>query len=423
MYRKTVLDNGLRIVSEEIHHVRSVSIGIWVRCGSRDEDRFTNGTAHFIEHMLFKGTGTRSAYDIASAIDSIGGIVNAYTGKEITSFYMKVPDYHLCRAIEILSDIFNNSLFDPSEIEKEKSVILQEICMIEDTPDEYVYDFFGEIFWNGHPLGLPVLGSRETVSNLDRNGLLGFFNDKYRADHIVVAATGNLKHDDLVKQVENAFSGLKGGGNGVRSKAPTASSRIGVLGRDLEQVHLIMGTLGPSFTDPSRYSAYLMNAVLGGSMSSRLFQEIREKRGLAYSVHSYIVPYEEVGKFGVYVGMSEDKVKDVIGIVLSELDRIRTEYISDKELHTAKEQIKGNFLLGMESTDSRMTRLAKNEIYFGRHFSPEETVENIEAVTREKIRTLAQNLLGSATLSAAAVGRISEEDIVLEPFGHGGLAE
>lgn len=411
MYRKTVTDNGIRVVSEEIGYVRSVSIGVWVACGSRNENPAINGTAHFIEHMLFKGTANRSAFDIASEIDSVGGVLNAGTGKELTSLYVKLPDYHLPLAINLLADLLNHSLFDPGEMEKEKSVILQEINMVEDTPDDFIHDFFGEMFWNGHPLGLPVLGKRQSVTDLPRETLLNFFTDHYRADRLVVTAAGNLRHDELVDRVAQAFGPLKKSGSDGRKKKPAVRSNVCFVEKDLEQVHVIIGALGPSFSSPARYAGFLMNAVLGGSMSSRLFQEVREKRGLAYAIHSYLSAYRDTGMFGIYVGTGEDKVLEVLGIILAELGRLKTELFSDRELHSAKEQIKGNFLLSMESTDHRMTRLAKNEIYHGRQVPPEETIAKIEAVSSEEIRQLARELFHRDTVSLAAIGKMTEKAI------------
>ena len=304
LYRKTVLDNGVRVISEEIDHVRSISIGIWVQCGSRHEDRQTNGMAHFIEHMLFKGTRNRSAFDIASAIDSVGGVMNAFTGKELTSFYIKIPDYHLAMAIDLLADIFKNSLFDPEEISKEKSVVLQEIHMLDDSPDDYIHDFFEEIFWKDHPLGYPVLGTKERVEGFSRDAIVRFVNDRYRGQNVVLTAAGNLKHEVLVELVGQAFGSIARDINQDSIGAPEVSAGISVLPKDLEQVHLVMGCPAPSSLSPERYPSFLLNTVLGGSMSSRLFQEIREKRGLAYAIHSYLTPYRDVGMLGIYVGTS-----------------------------------------------------------------------------------------------------------------------
>ena len=411
MQNKTVLDNGIRVISEEINHVRSVSIGAWVRCGSRSETYTINGMAHFIEHMLFKGTKTRSAFDIASEIDSVGGLMNAFTGKELTAFYIKIPDYHLAMAIDLLADILKNSLFDPAEIEKETSVVLQEISMVEDTPDDFIHDFFEKTFWNGHPLGLPVLGTKETVTNFERDSLINFFTERYTGENITLTAAGNLKHDVLVNLAESTFGSLEKNPIKELHNKPLITPAVAVIEKDLEQEHIIIGTTAPSSTNQLRYPAMLMNIVLGGSMSSRLFQEIREKRGLAYSIRSYLVPYRDTGILGIYVATSEDKVKDVIGLILEELDKFRENLLTEKELHSAKELVKGNLLLSMESTDNRMTKLAKNEILFGRNIPVEEIVRNIEAVSREDIKNLAGDIFSFDTISLAALGKVSEKDI------------
>jgi len=411
MYRKTVTDNGIRVISEEIGHVRSVSIGVWVDCGSRNEAPANNGAAHFIEHMLFKGTGKRSAFDIASEIDSVGGVLNAATGKELTSFYVKIPDYHLPLAIDLLADLLSHSLFDPLEMEKEKAVVFQEIHMVEDTPDDFIHDIFGRIFWHGHPLGFPVLGTEESVTGFQRNTLMDFFKGRYRSDRIVLTAAGNLKHEELVRLVTQSFGSLERSAGEKDGGVPVTTSKIGLMEKDLEQVHIIIGSLAHPFSSPARYAGFIMNAVLGGSMSSRLFQEIREKRGLAYSIHSYLVSYRDAGMFGIYVGTGDDKVRDVIEIIFNELNRLKTDVFTDKELLSAKEQMKGNFLLSMESTDNRMTRLAKNEIYFGRHLPPEETVAGIEAVSGEEIRQLAGEIFNADKISLAALGKVSDHVI------------
>ena len=400
MYRKTVLDNGVRVISEAIDHVRSASIGVWVRCGSRHEDRAVNGAAHFIEHMLFKGTEKRTAFDIASEIDSVGGIMNAFTGKELTAFYVKVPDYHLPLAIDLLADIFNASLFDSGEIEKEKSVVQQEIHLVEDTPDEYIHDFFEKVFWGRHPLALPVLGTRDSVQGFTRETLLPFFRKHYRGDHLVLTAAGRLEHDALDAQAGEPAPGV-----------PAPASRTACLEKDLGQVHLIIGTPAPSSVSPRRFGAILMNAILGGSMSSRLFQEIREKRGLAYAVRSYIVSYRDTGMLNIYVGTSREKVQDVIGLIAEELRRMKNEHLSDRELHLAKELIKGNILLGLESTDNRMSKLAANEICFGRPISFEEIVSSVDAVEPEDIRHLAGEMFQPAAISTVAMGNVTEGEL------------
>jgi len=410
-YRKTVLQNGVRVISEEINHVRSVSIGIWVKSGSRYEDQTTNGTAHFIEHMLFKGTARRSAFDIASGIDSVGGMMNAFTGKELTSFYIKIPDYHVPLAIDLLADIFLNSRFQAEDIGKEQSVVLQEISMLEDSPDDYIHDFFEAVFWNGHPLGLSVLGTKDQIVHLNRDRLVSFFNARYGGDNLVIAAAGHVKHDVFVELVNEAFQSMGQKTVDVETRKPQVSSTVAVHQKDLEQVHMMIGTVAPSATSPDRYASFLLNAVLGGSMSSRLFQEIREKRGLAYAIHSYLAPYRDTGLLGIYAGTGETQVRIIVDLVEDALKRLCDEALTEKEIHDAKELIKGNFLLGMESTDNRMTRLAKNEICFGEQTSPEEVVRRIEAVEREEIRKLACEMFHPRVLSQVALGRISEKDI------------
>ena len=414
MYHKTILDNGMRIISEEIEHVRSISIGIWVECGSRYEDDQTNGAAHFIEHMLFKGTERRTAFDIASTIDSVGGVMNAFTSKELTAFYIKIPDYHLALAIDLLADIFNQSRFDEDEITKEKSVVLQEISMLEDSPDDYIHDFFEANFWKGHHLGMQVLGTRERVEGFTRNSLLQFFHNRYRGRNVVLTAAGHLKHELLVELVEKAFGDMGVDTEKITFTMPTAvPSSITVLEKDLEQVHMMIGTLAPSSISESRHASFLMNAVLGGSMSSRLFQEIREKRGLAYAIHSYLTPYIDTGMLAVYVGTGKGEVREVLGLIFDELMRMAKQPLTAKELHGAKELIKGNFLLSMESTDNRMTRLAKNEICYGRHIPPEDMVIKLDAVTNEHIQDLAQEMFNPSTISIAAIGPVSEKDLTL----------
>ena len=411
MINKTVLDNGISVISEDISHVRSVSIGMWVRCGSCHEDSHTNGTAHFIEHMLFKGTEKRSAFDIAWAIDSVGGVMNAFTGKELTSFYLKIPDYHFPLAIDIMSDIFNNSCFAEAEIDKEKSVILQEINMLEDSPDEFIHEFFDALFWGRHPLGLPILGTKERVGEMNRASMTHFFSSRYRGDKLILTAAGNLKHEELVEMAAAAFGALSGDAPEEEVVAPTVAARTSVQEKDLEQVHMIIGVPAPSAVSPKRFAGMLLNAILGGSMSSWLFQEVREKRGLAYEIQSYLTSYTKEGLLGVYVGTDAEKITDVMNIILDAFSRFKERLLEEKELRAIKEMLKGNFLLSMESTDNRMTRLARNEVYFQRHVSAEEVTASIDAVTSAEVRELAAEIFVPAALSVAAIGRVKEKDI------------
>lgn len=414
MVSKSLLDNGIRIITEEIDHVRSVSIGAWVEGGSRHESGSTNGAAHFIEHMLFKGTERRSAFDIASAIDSVGGVMNAATGKEQTSFYIKIPDYHLELAVDLLADIFTGSRFDEAEIGRERSVILQEIRMVEDTPDDLIHDFFEGMFWKDHPLGLSVLGTKERVAIFGRDDLLAFFRSCYQGNRVVIAAAGHLEHKAFVEMIRRSFGSVAVSSAAGPEKAPEPRPGRYVLRKDLEQVHLIIGVPAPSAVSPERHAGFLLNAVLGGSMSSWLFQEIREKRGLAYAIYSYLTAYMDTGLFGVYVGTGSEKVREVLGLVRQGMKRFAAEPLSEGELRSAKELLKGNYLLGMESTDNRMTSLARNEICFGRQVTPEEVIARIDAVDREAIRSLAERIFRSDPLTVAAIGPVAEDDLVLE---------
>ena len=413
MIETITLASGLRVVTEELDHVRSVSIGIWVKAGSCCESEETNGTAHFLEHMLFKGTERRSAFDIASAIDSVGGVMNAYTGKELTSFFVKVPDYHLPTAVDLLGDIFLHSRFDPAEMEKEKQVILQEISMLEDAPDDYIHDLFEAAFWDGHCLGLPVLGRRHNIEALTREGLVSFFRRHYHGANTVLAAAGRLRHETFAALAQEAFASLNGGGAEVKREAARPAPRVRALEKDLEQIHMIVGTLAPSAVDEDRYAGFVLNSVLGGSMSSRLFQEIRERRGLAYDVHSFIVPYLEAGLFGVYVGVGRGQCREVLGLILDEMRRMTHEPLGERELAAAKELIKGHLLLGMESTDNRMTRLAKNEICFGRQVPTEEVIAGIDAVTADGVRDLAARMFDPGVISVSALGPVTEQELTL----------
>jgi predicted Zn-dependent peptidase len=412
MVNKTILENGIRVISEEIDHVRSVSIGAWVEGGSRHENGLTNGAAHFIEHMLFKGTQRRSAFDIASAIDSVGGVINAATGKENTSFYVKIPDYHLELAVDLLADLFTGSCFDETEIGREKSVILQEIRMVEDTPDDLIHDFFEGMFWKDHPLGLPILGTKERVEAFSRDDLLSFFHTRYHGNRLVIAAAGHLKHNEFIELIQRFFGSIEPLPLGERDEIPVTRSGKSALKKDLEQVHLIIGAPAPSAVSPERHAGFLLNAVLGGSMSSWLFQEIREKRGLAYAIYSYFTSYLDAGLFGIYVGTGGDKVREVLGLVREGMERFSSKPLTEKELRSAKELIKGNYLLGMESTDNRMTGLARNEICFGRQVTPEEVIARIDRVNQNDISSLAARMFRPDTLTVAALGPVSEAALV-----------
>jgi predicted Zn-dependent peptidase len=411
MVQKTVLPNGIQVVTEEIPSVHSVSVGIWVEAGSRDERREENGISHFIEHMLFKGTQRRSARQIAKEIDAVGGILNAFTSKEFSSFYAKVMAEHLPVALDLLFDLYLNSLFAAEELEKERQVIVQEINMVEDTPDEYIHDLFSQSFWPHHPLGLPILGRLNTISRMDRRTLKGFFLKHYLQIPPIIVAAGKLKHEDLLRPVQEALRKIRPRPKERKIHPPRPHPQIQVKNKQLEQVHLLLGTQGFSVVHPRRYAFTILNTILGGGMSSRLFQEVREKRGLAYSVYSFASSFVDSGLLGVYVGTGDHTLNRVLRVILREMKRLAENSIRPKELRSAKEQLKGNLLLSLESTDSRMSRLAKNEIFFHRFVSTEEIIEGIEKVSAEEIISLAQEIFRPDSFSLTVLGPVTEKTI------------
>jgi predicted Zn-dependent peptidase len=418
MITKTALENGIQVITEEIPSVHSVSVGIWIPAGSRDENWEENGISHFIEHMLFKGTKRRSARQIAKEIDSVGGVLNAFTSKEYSSFYAKVLAEHLPIALDLLFDLYLNSTFSSEEMEKERQVIVQEINMVEDTPDEYIHDLFNESFWPHHPLGFPILGRLETIEDLKRARLKDFFTENYLRIEPIFVAAGRLKHEDLLKPVREALGRIRPRPKQTHRRPPKAHPQILVKNKSLEQVHLVLGAKGFSATHPRRYAFSVLNTIFGGGMSSRLFQEIRENRGLAYSVYSFLSSFIDSGMIGVYVGTGENTLTSVLKIIRREMKKLAENSLKSGELRSAKEQLKGNLLLSLESTDSRMGRLAKSEIYFHRFVSPEEIIEGIERVSAEEVADLARQLFQTTSLSLTVLGPVTEKHIprgLLEP--------
>lgn len=411
MVTKTTLENGIQVITEEVPSVHSVSVGIWVEAGSRDEELKENGISHFIEHMLFKGTKRRSAGQISKEIDSVGGVLNAFTSKEFSSFYAKVLAEHLPVALNLLFDLYLNSTFSTEEMEKERQVIAQEISMIEDTPDEYIHDLFSESFWPRHPLGFPILGRMETIGRMKRNRLKEFFLRNYLGVQPILVAAGKLRHKDLLQPVEEMLGKVRPRRKQRRSRPPRPHPQIFVKNKSLEQVHLVLGTQGFSAIHPQRYAFSVLNTILGGGMSSRLFQEIREDRGLAYSVYSFLSSFKDSGMLGVYVGTGNTTFLTVLKIILREMKKLAQDSLKPKELRSAKEQLKGNLLLSLESTDSRMGRLAKSEIYFNRFISTEEIIKGIEQVSADEIANLARQLFRPESLSLTVLGPITEKDI------------
>jgi predicted Zn-dependent peptidase len=391
-YRKSVIGNGIKVITEKIPYLKSVSIGVWVVIGSRDEQPSENGISHFIEHLLFKGTEKRTAFDIAKEIDSVGGTLNAFTGREYTCFYAKVIDKNLPLAIDLLSDIFLHSLIDPKDVEKERMVILQEIKMVEDTPDDYIHDLFSRVCWGDHPLGYPIFGTTDLVQSFQRDQIYKFFKENYQPDRIIICAAGNLNHDDVVERIDATFGQIPKSTKEMERKMPHSISTTDVKKRDLEQVHFCLGTKGLNYNHSLRFASYILNTILGGGMSSRLFQEIRENRGLAYSVYSYLPAYIDSGLFVVYAGTSQSSFQEVIELILKEFSRLKGDPFRNGELETAKEQLKGNLLLSLESSDNLMTRLAKNEIYFDSYLPVEKILKGIDEVKEEKVRSLAADI-------------------------------
>ena len=412
MYQKSVLENGVTIVTEQVPAVHSVSLGVWIVTGSRDEDTAQNGIAHFIEHMFFKGTARRSAQDISKEIDSVGGILNALTSKEYTGIYAKVLDRHIGVASDIISDVFLNSTFDPQEIEREREVIVQEILLSEDTPDEHIQELFSKSFFRDHPLSMPILGSQKTVGHINRDTLLDFLRrHHYHPSKIIISATGKVNHDQMVGIFHDHFGNIPRRNTSPARLPLMAGSDVAIYSKPLEQIHICIGTQGVTQDDTSRYAGYVLNTIIGGSMSSRLFQEIREKKGLAYSVYSYFSSYFDAGMFVVYLGVSKKSAREAIKLVIAELNKFRDQGITEGELRTAQEHLKGHTLLAAESPDSRMTRLAKCEIYFNRFIPLEEILTAIDGVTPQDVQNLAREIFDRKYLSLAALGPVSSRDI------------
>lgn len=406
---KTDLANGIRILTRKMPHVHSVAMGVWVDAGARDEAHSENGLSHMIEHMIFKGTHRRSAFQIAKEFDAIGGQTNAFTAMESTCFHARVMETHLRTMTDILCDIFLNSLFDEIEVNRERPVILQELGMVEDNPEEFIHVLLGKAFWGDHPLGQSILGTRENLQRFNSSVLKDFFKRSYLPERIVISAAGNLDHDRFVNLVAPSFDVIPPAGCFPERTPPLGRREIKLLSRDLEQVHISLATRGLSVSDPRRYTCSLMNTILGGNMSSRLFQEVRELRGLAYSVYSFTASQMDSGMVGAYAGVEPGRTAEAVEIVMKELRRLKHEPVGAEELRDAKEFCKGGLLLAAESVETQMARLAQNEIYFGGQFSLAEVVDRIEAVTPEDILELTNDLFQTDQLSLVLLGPLDEE--------------
>lgn len=414
-YRKTVLPGGIRVVTESLAHVRSVAVGIWVETGSRVEPVERGGISHLIEHLVFKGTENRSAEDIARAIDSVGGQLDAFTAKEHTCFYVSVLDEHLEMATDLLADVLLRSRFAADDIEREKAVVFQEMKMVEDTPDDLVHDLFAERVWPGHPLGRPILGRREVVEALDRATILGHFREEYTPGRVVVAVAGHAEHERVVDCFARHFDDFsRGTAPPHPMEAPTLQPGIHMHSRPLEQVQVVMGFPGVSDTAPERYALYLLNDIVGGSMSSRLFQEVRERQGLVYSVHSGTQQYRDTGILYFYAGTDPANFGKVLKAFVREVRALKKDGVTAEELRRAKDHLKGNLLLSLESSSSRMNRLAKQELRFGAFHSIEGMLGEIDAVRPEEVEALIHRVLDEEQMALVTLGPVDKRNLPRE---------
>jgi predicted Zn-dependent peptidase len=404
---REVLPNGLTVLSEEMSHIRSISIGIWMKTGSRDEAPESNGISHFVEHMVFKGTKSRSAKEIAREVDSIGGNIDAFTGKETICFNVKVLDEHLPKALDILSDLVLNPVFDPKDIAREKGVILEEIKMDEDNPDYLVHEIFTQNFWKDHPLGKPILGTKDTVRSFERDKVFDFYRQSFAPNNIIVSAAGNLNHGRFMKLIRERFAALESTPNGFHQPAPAVTPRIITRNKkSLEQVQLCMGVPSHPISHEKRFVSYILNTVLGGGMSSRLFQKIREEHGLAYSIYSDLSPYRDTGCLGVYAGMSLESTRSVVDSILAEFKELKSGPIPAEELRRAKDQLKGSLMLSLESSTSRMSNLARQQMYFEGFLTMDETIAQIEKVSGDEVCEMANCLFQSDKIALTVLGNL-----------------
>ena len=406
--RREVLPNGLCVITEEMQHIRSVAIGIWVKTGSRDEDKQWNGISHFVEHMVFKGTQSRSAEEIARQVDSIGGNIDAFTAKECISFSMKVLDEHLPIALDVLSDLVLNPVFDTEDITRERGVILEEIKMDEDNPDYLVHEIFTQNFWKDHPLGRPILGTRDTVRRFERPPVLDFYTQRFSPGNVIITAAGYLKHENFVEFVNKYFEQMKPVSNGFHSAPPTIVPRIILrTKKSLEQVQICVGVPSYPITHEKRHSSYILNTLLGGGMSSRLFQNIRERQGLAYAIYSDLNPYRDTGCLSVYAGTSRASAAKVVESVVSEFRKLKSEVVPADELRRAKDQLKGSLMLSLESSTARMSNLARQEMYFDHFYGLDELIEKIESVTSEELLELANTFFQTENIAVTILGNLN----------------
>ena len=405
--RRTVLPNGLIVLTERMEHLRSVAMGVWIKSGSRCESAEINGISHFVEHMVFKGTRSRSAQHIAREMDSIGGNLDAFTGKETICFNVKSLAEHVPIALDVLSDLVLNPTFASSDIERERGVILEEIKIDEDNPDVLVHELFTQNFWKDHPLGKPILGTTATVGKLDQVNLFDYHQGRFLGGNMIFSAAGNLDHDQFVAAAAEKFSALKNGEATREEQPPQASARVVLRNKKaLEQVQICLGVPSPPITDGNRYVTLILNTVLGGGMSSRLFQTIREERGMVYSIYSDLNPYRDAGTLCIYAGTSVGKALEVVDLILAELRKLKETPLTSEELTRAKDQVRGNILMGLESSNSRMANLARQEMYFQQFFTVEEIIARIDAVEAAQVQAMAQRLFDPERIAVTLLGRL-----------------
>lgn len=406
--RREVLPNGLTVITEQMEHIRSISIGIWIKTGSRDEDPQWNGISHFVEHMVFKGTKHRSAEDIARQVDSIGGNMDAFTAKECISFNMKVLDDHLPIALDVLSDLVLNPVFDAQDITRERGVILEEIKMDEDSPDYLVHEIFTQNFWKDHPLGRPILGTKDTVKTFERDPVIAFHSQRFAPGNLTICAAGHLKHENFVELVTKHFAHMMPVKNGFHSSKPAIVPRIIMRNKKaLEQVQICVGVPSHPITHERRHASYILNTLLGGGMSSRLFQNIRERQGLAYSIYSDLNPYRDTGCLSVYAGTSRASATKVVESIVSEFRKLKAEPVPAEELRRAKDQLKGSLMLSLESSTARMANLARQEMYFDHFYGLDELIQKIEGVTVEELQELAIQFFRTESIAVTVLGNLN----------------
>src|SRR3984893_13771714 len=406
--RRAVLPNGLTVITEEMQHIRSVSIGIWMKTGSRDEDLPWNGISHFIEHMVFKRTQHRSAEEIARQVDSIGGNMDAFTAKECISFSIKVLNEHVPIALDVLSDLVLNPVFDAQDISRERGVILEEIKMDEDNPDYLVHEIFTQNFWKDHPLGKPILGTKDTAKKFERDPVLDFYKQRFSPGNVIISAAGHLRHESFVELVAKHFEQMKPIKNGFHSSQPKIVPRIVMRNKKaLEQVQICVGVPSHPIAHENRHASYILNTLLGGGMSSRLFQNIRERQGLAYAIYSDLSPYRDTGCLSVYAGTSRESAGKVVQSIVAEFHKLKTDQVSEDELRRSKDQLKGSLMLSLESSTARMSNLARQEMYFDHFYTLDELIERIENVTVEQLTELANEFFQTESIAVTVLGNLN----------------